>query len=122
MNKLMRRPRPDLTTAFATRKAITTNSTLALANPPKAFAGGTVPVRTAAPTASVVAVRRGNAPNNTDAIADTNTANKCHADAVNPSGTGVNQMPIASTKGNACFNLACKLLKTADLLRLECRS
>src|SRR3954454_5212693 len=91
MNKLMRRPRPDFTTAFATRKAITTNRTLALANPPNAFAGGTVPVRTAAPTASVVAASRGNAPTNTDAIAETNTANKCQAGAVNPSGTGVNQ-------------------------------
>jgi len=86
MNKLMRLPRPDFTTALATRKAIATNSTLALANPPNAFAGGTVPVRTVAPTASIVEVSRGNAPTNTDAMAETNTANKCHAGAVNPSG------------------------------------
>ena len=35
----MRRPKPDFTTAIATRKAITTSSTLALAKPAKAFAG-----------------------------------------------------------------------------------
>src|SRR5215204_5450967 len=109
MNKLMRRPRPDFTTAFATRKATTTNSTLALANPPNAFAGETVPVRTAAPTASIVDVSRGNAPTNTDAIAEMNTANKCQAGAVNPSGTGANQIPSASAKGNACvsFTASC---------------
>ena len=106
MNKLMRRPRPDFTTAFATRKAITTNSTLALANPPNAFAGATVPVRTVAPTASVVEVSRGKAPTNTDAIAETNMANKCHAGAVNPSGTGANQITMASPNGNACFGIA----------------
>src|SRR5215203_3308538 len=108
MNKLMRRPRPDFTTAFATRKAIATNRTLAFAKPPNAFAGETVPVRTAAPTASIVEVSRGNAPTNTDAIAETKTANKCHAGAVNPSGMGANQIPIASTNGNACFNFTCE--------------
>src|SRR5215831_3217123 len=101
MNKLMRRPNPDFTTAFATRKAIATSSTLALANPWNAFAGETVPVRTTAPTASIVEVSKGKAPTNTDAIAETNTANKCHAGAVNPSGTGVNQIPMASANGNA---------------------
>src|ERR1051326_4947571 len=105
MNKLMRRPSPDFTTAFATRKATVTNSTLELANPPNAFAGETVPVRTTAPTASIVEVSRGNAPTSTDAIAETNTANKCHARAVNPDGTGTNQTPIASTKGHASFSL-----------------
>src|SRR3954463_113421 len=119
MNKLMRRPRPDFTTAFATRKAMATNSTLVLENPANAFAGETVPVRTAAPTASIVEVSRGNAPTNTDAIADTNTANKCHAGAVNPAGTGVNQMLIASTNGNACFSLTVKLLIIVSFLRQE---
>ncbi len=33
MNRLMRRPRPDFTTACATMKAITTSSTLELAKP-----------------------------------------------------------------------------------------
>src|SRR3954462_6723149 len=119
MNKLMRRPRPDFTTALATRKAIATNSTLALANPPNAFAGGTVPVSTVAPTASIVEVSRGNAPTNTDAMAETNTANKCHAGAVNPSGIGANQIPIASTNGNACFSLSSELLTTATFPRLD---
>src|SRR5215204_692135 len=119
MNKLMRRPRPDFTTAFATRKATTTNSTLALANPPNAFEGETVPVRTTAPTASIVEVSRGNAPTNTDAIAETNTANKCHAGAVNPAGTGANQIPIASTNGNACFSFTSELLITVNFLRWE---
>ena len=58
----MRRPRPDLTTACATRNAITTSSTLALAKPPNAFAGEIVPVRTTAATASIVDVSSGNAP------------------------------------------------------------
>src|SRR4051812_37599226 len=122
MNKLMRRPRPDFTTAFATRKAIATKSTLALANPPKAFAGETVPVRTVAPTASIVEVSRGNAPTNTDAMAETNTANKCHAGAVNPSGIGANQIPIASRNGNACFKPKCELLIAADVLSWERRA
>src|SRR5215471_18887788 len=110
MNKLMRRPSPDFTTAFATRKAITTNNTLALANPPKAFSGGTVPVRTTAPTASIVQVSSGNAPTSTDAIAEMKMANKCQAGAVNPAGIGVNQIPTASTNGRACFNLTSGLL------------
>src|SRR4029077_88533 len=105
MNKLMRRPSPDFTTDFATRKATATNSTLALANPLNAFAGETVPVRTTAPTASIVEVSKGNAPTSTDAIAETNTANRCHAGAVSPAGIGANQMPIASTNGNACLSL-----------------
>src|SRR3954468_19440046 len=109
MNRLMRRPKPDFTTAFATRKATTTSSTLALANPANAFAGETVPVRTTAPTASIVEVSSGNAPTNTDAIAATNTANKCQAGAVNPAGTGANQIAIASTNGSACFSLTCRL-------------
>src|SRR4051812_28068747 len=114
MNRLMRRPRPDFTTAFATRKAIATNSTLAFANPPKALAGATVPVRTVAPTASIVEVSRGNAPTKTDAIAETNTANKCHAGAVNPCGIGANQIPIASRNGNACLNLTRESLISAS--------
>src|SRR3954465_2114861 len=117
MNRLMRRPRPDFTTAFATRKAIATNSTLAFANPPKALAGATVPVRTVAPTASIVEVSRGNAPTNTDAIAETNTANRCHAGAVNPSGIGANQMAVAKTNGNACFTLSGDRLPTANSRR-----
>ena len=92
MNRLIRRPRPDFTTAIATRKAITTSSTLGLAKPAKAFAGEMVPVRTTAATASSVDVRSGNEPISTDAIAEANTANRCQAGAVSPAGTGVSQM------------------------------
>ena len=42
MKRLMRRPSPDFTTAWATRKAITTSNTLELAKPAKALAGETV--------------------------------------------------------------------------------
>ena len=104
MNRLMRRPKPDFTTAMATRNAITTNSTLALAKPAKAFAGEMVPVRTTAATASSADGSSGNEPISTDAIADANTANRCQAGGVNPAGTGVSQMPTASTNGNACFS------------------
>ena len=62
MNRLIRRPRPDLTTACATRNAITTSSTLALAKPPNACAGAMVPVSTTAATASIVDVSSGYAP------------------------------------------------------------
>ena len=101
MKRLMRSPKPDLTTACATRNAITTNSTLALANPLNAFAGEMVPVRTTAAAASIVEVSSGNAPTSTDAIAATNTAKRCQAGAVSPAGTGASQMPIASANGNA---------------------
>src|SRR6516165_8134844 len=103
MNRLMRRHKPDFTTAIATRKAITTSSTLALAKPAKAFAGEMVPVSTTTATASSADGSNGKEPNRTDAIADANTANRCQAGGVNPAGTGVIQMPIASTNGNACF-------------------
>ena len=43
MKRLMRRPSPDLTTACATRKAITTSSTLVLAKPANALAGEVLP-------------------------------------------------------------------------------
>jgi hypothetical protein len=79
MNKLIRCPSPDLTTACATRKAITTSSTLVLANPANAFDAEIVLVRTTAPAANIVEVSSGNTPSNTDTIADTNTANRCHA-------------------------------------------
>ena len=97
----MRRPSPDFTTAWATRNAITTKSTLVLAKPPKACAGVIVPVITTAATASIVDVRRGNAPTSTATIADTNTAKRCQAGAVSPAGTGANQIPRASAKGTA---------------------
>ena len=117
MNRLMRRPSPDFTTACATRKAITTSSTLALAKPAKAFAGEIVPVRTTAATASIVEVSSGKAPTSTDAIAATNTAKRCHAGAVRPAGTGANQMPIASAKGAARFNSTMELIMAAALRR-----
>ncbi len=59
MNRLMRCPSPDFTTACATRNATTTSSTLALAKPANAFAGEIVPVRTTAATASIVDVSSG---------------------------------------------------------------
>ena len=65
----MRRPSPDFTTAFATRNATTTSSTLELAKPAKALAGSTVPVSTTAATASSEAVRSGNALTMTEKIA-----------------------------------------------------
>ena len=77
INRLIRRPRSDFTTAIATRKAITTSSTLALAKPAKAFAGETVPVRTAAATASSADGSSGKEPISTEAIAAANTANRC---------------------------------------------
>ena len=101
MNRLIRRPSPDFTTACATRNAITTSSTLALAKPLNACAGVIVPVRTTAATASIVDVSSGNAPISTDAIAATNTANRFQALAVRPAGTGVNQMPNAIANGTA---------------------
>jgi hypothetical protein len=101
MNRLMRRPSPDLTTACATMNAMTTSSTLVLAKPANALAGVIVPVSTTAAAASIVAVNSGNAPTSTEAIAATNTAKRCHAGAVRPAGTGVIQMPMASTNGSA---------------------
>ncbi len=83
--------------------AITTSRTLVLAKPEKACAGVIVPVRTTAPTAIIEAVRSGKEPRSTHAIAATKTANRCHAGAVRPAGTGVNQMPIAIAKGAARF-------------------
>ena len=116
MNRLIRRPSPDLTTACATRNAITTNRTLALAKPPKACAGVIVPVRTTAATAIMVEVNSGNAPTSTAAIAATNTAKRCHAGAVSPAGTGVNQIPSARAKGNARLISKPELIFIAGLL------
>ena len=101
MNRLMRRPRPDLTTACATMNATTTSSTLALAKPENACAGVIVSVRTTAATASIVDVSSGYAPTSTDAMAPAKIANRCHAGAVSPAGTGANQMPSARANGNA---------------------
>ncbi len=117
MNRLMRCPSPDLTTACATRKAITTSSTLALAKPLNAFAGAMVPVRTTAATASIVEVSSGNAPASTEAMAAMKMANRCQAGALSPPGTGVNQMPIASAKGNARLNHTSGLVMAWALLR-----
>ena len=97
----MRRPSPDFTTACATMNATTTSSTLAFAKPEKACAGVIVPVRTTVPAAIIAAVRSGNEPMSTQAMAATKTANRCHACGVRPAGTGANQMPIAIAKGAA---------------------
>ena len=97
----MRCPSPDFTTACATRNATTTSSTLVLANPANAFAGEMVPVITTAATASVVEVSSGNAPIRTAVMAETNTANRCHAGVVSPAGTGEKAIPSARTKGKA---------------------
>ena len=114
MKRLIRRPRPDFTTACATMNATTTSSTLELAKPEYACAGVIVPVRTTAPTASIEAVSSGNAPISTDAMAAAKTANRCHAGAVSPAGTGQNQIPIAIAKGTAClrFNPSLRHLGT----------
>src|SRR5262249_25266130 len=74
MNRLIRRPSPDLTTACATRNAITTSSTLGLENPAKAFAGEIVPVRTTAAAANIVEVSNGKAPTSTAVMAPTKIA------------------------------------------------
>ena len=58
MNRLMRRPSPDFTTACATRNAMTTSRTLGLAKPLNAFAAVTVPVSTTAATAIIVDVSK----------------------------------------------------------------
>ena len=99
----MRRPRPDFTTAFATRKATTTRSTLEFAKPAKALAGSTVPVSTTAPTASSEAVRSGNAFTMTEKIAAAKTAKRCQASPVSPAGIGANQMPRARANERACL-------------------
>src|ERR1700712_4401978 len=83
--------------------AITTSKTLEFAKPAKACAGVMVPVSTTVATATIEAVSSGNAPRSTDTIAATNTANRCHAGAVSPAGTGVNQIAIAIANGTARF-------------------
>ena len=117
MKRLIRRPRPDFTTACATMNAITTSSTLVLANPEKACAGVIVPVRTTVPTAIIASVRMGKAPISTDAIAATKTANRCHACGVRPAGTGVNQMQIPIAKGTARFRSKPGAIMAASFLR-----
>ena len=118
MIRLIRRPRPDFTTAIATRKAITT-SILALANPANAF-----PARSSGQdhvaTASSVDVRRGYAPIRTDAIAEANTANRCQAAAVSPAGTGASQIATASANGNACFRIVRGRVTVEPRLRRVC--
>ena len=117
MKRLIRRPRPDFTTACATTKATTTSSTLALAKPENACAGVIVPVRTTVPTATIAAVSSGKAPRSTDAMAAAKTANRCHAGAVRPAGTGANQMPIAIAKGTARFSSKSRAIMAARRLR-----
>ena len=75
-----------------------------------------VPVRTMAPTASIEAVSSGNAPISTDAMAAAKTANRCHAGAVSPAGTGQNQIPIAIAKGTACLRFNRSLVIWVRLL------
>ena len=99
----MRRPSPDLTTAFATRKATTTRSTLALAKPAKALPGSRVRVRTAADTASSEAVKSGKAFKMTAKIAAAKMAKRCHASLVSPAGIGENQIANARAKGKIFF-------------------
>src|SRR5688572_5073369 len=106
MNKLMRLPSPDFTTAWATMNAITTRRTLELAKPEYASAGVIVPVTTTAPTAIIEAVSSGNAPNSTEVMAAAKTAKRCQAGAVRPDGIGENQMPSAITKGAARFSIS----------------
>src|SRR4029077_12680669 len=101
------------TTACATRKAITTSSTLVLANPANAFAGLTVLVRTTAPAASIVEVSNGKTPSSTDTIAVANTAKRCQAWSVRPAGPGASQMGGALTNGNARFNIRRRLFRAA---------
>src|ERR1700743_385618 len=120
MNRLMRRPKPDFTTAIATRKAITTSNTLAWENPANAFAGEMVPVRTTAATAIRADGSSGNEPISTEAIAEANTANRCQAGAVNPAGTGVSQMPVARMNGNAGFTTVKALLMAWTRPRRAC--
>src|SRR3974390_3338468 len=103
MNRLMRRPRPDCTTACAIRKAMTTSRTLVFANPANAFEAEIVFVRTTAPAASMVDVNSGSTPISTERIAVTKIANRCHACGVSPAGTGYNQMAIAMMNGKACL-------------------
>src|SRR5512137_1013189 len=116
MKRLMRRPSPDFTTAWAMINAVTTSSTLELAKPEKACAGVIVPVRTTVPAAIIAAVRSGKAPRSTEAMAATKTANRCHADAVRPAGAGENQMPIAIAKGAARFRINAGAIMVALLL------
>src|SRR5215472_13256721 len=111
----MRRPSPDLTTACATRKAITTSSTLGLANPANAFAAEIVPVRTTAAEANIVEVRSGRAPSSTAVIAATKTAKRCHAGVVSHTGAGANQIPIAKTNGNMRLSHRTALLMTTQI-------
>src|SRR6516165_6969831 len=100
----MRCPSPDLTTACATIKAITTSRTLGFAKPTNALEYEMVPLRTTAATASVVEVSKENALSRTAAIAATKIAKRCHAGEVSPSGTGDSQIPMAMAKGTMRFS------------------
>src|SRR5690349_13884476 len=99
----MRRPSPDFTTADATRKATTTNSTLEFAKPAKALPGSTVSVNTTVPTASSEEVSSGKAFTTTEKIAAAKTANRCQASRVSPGGIGANQILSAKTNARACL-------------------
>src|SRR6516164_90409 len=120
MNKPIRRPRPHFTTALATKKAMTTSSTLELAKPENALTGEMVPVSTTAAIANMAAVRRGNAPTSTEAIAAMNTAKRCQAAGVSPAGTGVNQIAMTRAKGNSRRIKRLRLLFT-DFPQLRAR-
>ena len=102
--------------------ATTTSRTLALAKPENACAGVIVPVRTTVAMAIIEAVRSGNEPMSTQAMAATKTANRCHAGAVRPAGIGVNQMPIAIAKGAARFRSKPGDIMASRLPRLVGRS
>ena len=88
----IRAPRPQVTTPRATRNATMINRIVPLANPDQACAAGTTPVRTARPPASTDAVRIGRTPATTAAMAAAKIANRCHAGAARPSGTGQNHI------------------------------
>ena len=75
-----------------------------MAKPAKALAGSTARVSTAAATASIAAVRSGNAFRMTERIAAAKMAKRCHAWTVNPAGIGVSQMPSASGERHALLD------------------
>jgi hypothetical protein len=106
--RLIRLPRPHLTTACETRKATTTRSTLGLAKPPKTLAGSSVSLSTATAPASSAEVSSGSALTMTAKIAAAKMANRCQASRVSPSGIGENQMPMAKANTASVFAVSRK--------------
>src|SRR5437868_13608608 len=82
---------------------MTTRRSLALAKPEKASLGLTARLSTAPATASIAAVKSGNAFRMTERIAAVKTAKRRHASIVNPGGVGVSQITSARVNTMPCL-------------------